>query len=470
MLKRSLPYVVFILLLTFGFGLFPDSIQLRKTILRANQLTSDGKPEAALNLYTDLIRQNPDLVYLYPKAGSAAYRSGDLELAMYYLERANSRDLLSGAEKLMLGDTYLDSGDVEKAEMIWRKIDLDSETVEQVSERLVALDISRDRWEQARSDLVTWSQANPEDVKPQEMLGWVTLFLDPEDALTIFQELPSTKDGGYQKVVDQIFAYQDAGTDTKEIAAWWIKTGDLLASIGKYEFSLKAYSKAVDVAPENSIGWAKLALEKQGSDLDGKMEIGRALENGANDPYVNILIADYWKKAGQPELALIYLHKVISLDSENSYALNMIGWLLSDIRSVDAGMEYIKKAAMISDSSQGWMDVIQYCLTNTVYLREEAIPAARKAVGLSPDSPEVLNLAGQVYFSLDDLVTAERYFLKAISLKGDLYSTHLNLGYLYIKQNRYDVARDHLKIAVDQQASPEISERAIQAYAQLPVQ
>ena len=148
----------------------------------------------------------------------------------------------------------------------------------------------------------------------------------------------------------------------------------------------------------------------------------------------------------------------------------MIGWLLSDIGSVDAGMEYIKKAAMISDNSQGWTDVIQYCLTNGVYLREEAIPAARKAVGLSPDSPEVLNLAGQVYFSLDDLVTAERYFLKAISLRGDLYSAHLDLGYLYIKQNRYDTARDHLKIAVEQQASPEISERAIQAYAQLPVQ
>ena len=179
MLKRSLPYVIFILVLTIGFGLYPDPVHIRETILRADQLSRDGNSAAALNLYTDLIRQDPDLEYLYPKAGTAAYRSGDLVLAQYYLERASSHGLLSDAEKLTLGDVYLDSGDGGEAETIWRTIDLDAAMVEQVSGRLVAIDISQDRWQQAKSDLETWSEANPENVEPREMLGWVTLFLEP---------------------------------------------------------------------------------------------------------------------------------------------------------------------------------------------------------------------------------------------------------------------------------------------------
>ena len=470
MLKRSLPYAIFILVLTIGFGLYPDPVHTRETIIRADQLSRDGNSAAALNLYTGLIRQDPDLGYLYPKAGTAAYRSGDLVLAQYYLERAYSHGLLSDAEKLTLGDVFLDSDEGGKAETIWRTIDLDPAMVEQVSGRLVAIDISQDRWQQAKLDLEPWSQTNSANVEPKEILGWVTLFLNPEDSLKIFQELIPTNEGKFQKIVDHITAYPDNEENAIELSAWWIKTGDLLASIGKNDFSLKAFSKAVEIAPDNSFGWAKLALEKQASNSDGKTEIDRALENGANDPSVNLLIADYWKKAGQPELALIYLHKAIELDGENPYALRMIGWLLSDIGSVDTGMEYIKQAALISNNSEGWTDVIQYCLSHGVYLREEAIPAARKAVGLSPDSPEVLHLAGQVYLALDDLVTAERYLLKAISFEGDLYSAHLDLGYLYVRQNRYDAARDQLEVAAEQQTSPEVREKAIQAFAQLPVQ
>jgi tetratricopeptide (TPR) repeat protein len=116
------------------------------------------------------------------------------------------------------------------------------------------------------------------------------------------------------------------------------------------------------------------------------------------------------------------------------------------------------------------MNVIQYCLTNGIYLREEAIPAAREAVRISPDSPEVLDLAGQVFFSQDDLVTAERYFLKAVSLQGNFYAAHLHLAYLFIKQGYFDLARSHLKTAIDQLESPDIREKAIQAYAKLPVE
>lgn len=470
MLKRSFPYILFILLMAIGSRLYPYSIQTKETILRADQLLRDGNPSAALRIYNELIHTEANLSEIYAKAGTAAYQIGDLELARYYLEQADSENMLPVSGKLTLGEVYFNSGDVKKAETVWRQIQSDPTIREAVSERLVELDIRGNFWDQAKKDLDKWITSNPNNERPRELLGWVTLFMLPQDALQLFQDLDKTYNGKLQMVVEQISSYQGIENDAGKRSIWWNKMGDLAKNLGENEFSLKSYTKAIETDPNNSIALVKLALEKQNNNLDGTIEVDKALVNGADNPFVNKLIADYWLQAGKPELSLIYLHKVIELDQENAYALNRIGWLLSDIGNVNEGFKYIKQGALILDSSEGWMNVIQYCLNNGIYLREEAIPAARIAINLSPESPEVLDLAGQVFFSQDDLVTAERYFLKAVSLKPDQYNAHLFLGYIYLQQGRYDLAREHLKIDIEQLTSMEVRDKAIQAFGKLPVE
>ncbi len=470
MFKRSLPYIIFILLLTFGFGLYPDSIRRKEAILRANQLNLDGNPSAALHIYTDLLREDPTMEYLFSKAGSTAYLSEEIELARFYLEKSDSVNLLSDSGKITLGDAYLHLGDKDRAELIWRKLQDNPAIIEQVSTRLIDIDIKSNRWDQAKRDQESWLMVDPRNEIVLENLGWITLVLNPQDALQIFEDLEKSNKGYYQKIIKQISTYPDFEDNLEELPVWWIMTGDLLEIYGKIEFSIKSYENAVEIDPEYAIGWAKLGLMKQKSNLDGKPEIEKALNNGAQDPFVNFLIADFWKKEGKPELALIHLHKVIELDNENTSALIAAGWLLSEIGSVDDGMGYIKQAAINLNTSEGWTNLIHYCLTYGTYLREEAIPAAREAVRISPDSAEVLDLAGQVFFSQDDLVTAERYFIKAVSLKYDLYAAHLHLAYLYIEQGHFDLAREHLKTVLEKEVSPDIREKAIQAFAQLPVE
>ncbi len=79
---------------------------------------------------------------------------------------------------------------------------------------------------------------------------------------------------------------------------------------------------------------------------------------------------------------------------------------------------------------------------------------------MEPDSPEILDLAGQVFVALEDDITAERYFNQAIMKDNIYYLAHLHLGTLYARIGSTEKARNHLTIAAQQSEDLAISEQA----------
>src|SRR5271157_5230371 len=70
---------------------------------------------------------------------------------------------------------------------------------------------------------------------------------------------------------------------------------------------------------------------------------------------------------------------------------------------------------------------------------DDAIAQLRHAVELTPDNPAAYNNLATVYFDTgrpQDLVLAEKALRKSIEL-GPTYNAFTNLGYLYLKQERY---------------------------------
>jgi tetratricopeptide (TPR) repeat protein len=460
MTNKSLIYAVFVLLVAFLLNIYPVDIEDLKAVHQANQALKGGQSLAALDQYMAILSRSPEKVFLYQNAGEAAFLAGEFELAKQYLELADNYNELDGTGLLILGDVHQQNGDWKQAVSVWKLIDIDQQNVNDVSNRLLNIYISQAMWLDAELTLKTRLKLYPDERETSEMLGWIEMFVDPEKARIVFNDLSAGTEMSFLDLNNLIDRYPEIKDDAKEECIWWLEVGDLALKKDYPEIALKAFEKSTEVEGDYAVGWVKIALQKQSMHVDVDNEIEFAQKYGENDPIANALLAEYWYKEKKPELSVIYLHKALEIDPYFQYSSLKLSQILSEIGSINEGLKYIKKSALQLNSANGWKSVVTYCLENGIYIQDEALLAVRKALSLEPDSSEILDLAGQVFVALEDDITAERYFSQAVLKDNTYYLAHLHIGSLYARIGSKEKARDHLSVAVLQSEDMAISEQA----------
>jgi tetratricopeptide (TPR) repeat protein len=460
MTKKSLIYVVFVLLVAFLLNLYPVDIEGLKAVRQANKTLKDGQSSAALNQYMAILSHSPEKMFLYQKAGEAAFLVGEFELAKHYLEQARNYNELDGNGLLILGDIYQQDGNWREAISVWKMIDLNKRNVSFVSIRLINEFVRQSMWSDAEQTLKTHLGIVPYDGYSSEMLGWIEVFIEPGKARSIFYDLSEGRNNIYQDIYNLIDKYPGTEEDADQEGIWWLEIGDLAVKKGHHDIALKAFEKSTEINGKFAVGWVKIALQKQSMKMNVDNEIKLAEKYGKNDSIVNAMLAEYWYIEKKPELSIIYLHKALEIDPNSQYNSLRLSQILSEIGNINEGLKYIKNSALQLNTADSWKSVIVYCLENGIYIQDEALPAARKALGLEPDSPEILDLAGQVFVALEDDITAERYFNQAIMKENIYYLAHLHLGTLYARIGATEKARNHLTIAAQQREDLSISEQA----------
>jgi tetratricopeptide (TPR) repeat protein len=460
--NKSLIYAVFVLLVAFLLNLYPVDIEGLKSVRLANQTLKDGQSLAALNQYKTILSHSPEKMFLYQNTGKAAFWAGEFEMAKYYLELADINHELDDTGLLILGDVYQINGNWKQAVNVWKKIDMNQRNVHDVSTRLLNIYISQVMWNDAESTLTTQLKYFPEESESREMLAWIELFIDLEKARMTFNDLSAGTVNPGSDVSSLIDKFAEIKDDAQQVGVWWIKVGDLAAKYNHPEISLKAFEKSTEINDKFGIGWMKIVLQKQNMSLDVGRELEFAEKYGENDSIVNALLAEFWYKEKKPELSIIYLHKALELDSNSRYSSLKLSQILSEIGNINEGLKYIKESALQLNTANSWMSVIIYCLENRIYIQDEALPAVRKAISLEPDSPEILDLAGQVFVALEDEITAERYFNQAVTKDKSFYLAQLHLGSLYVRIGSIEKARIHLTAAAQQSEDSSIRDEANQ--------
>jgi tetratricopeptide (TPR) repeat protein len=460
MTKKSLIYAFFVLLVAFLLNLYPIDIEGLKAVHQANQTLKGGQSLTALNQYMAIIYHSPEKTYLYQRAGEAAFIAGEFELAKNYLEQAKNNKELDEKGLLILGDVYQINGNWKQAVNVWKKIDLNKRNINEVSTRLLTVFINQSMWSDAELTLKARLKLYPDERETSEMLAWIEMFIDLETARIAFNDLSAGSDNAYLDVSNLIKKYPEIKDDAQQVSIWWLEVGDLAAKNDHPDIALKAFEKSTEIDGKFGVGWVKSALQKQNMHMDVDNEIELAEKYGENDPIANALLAEYWYKEKKPELSVIYLHKALELDPNSQYSSLKLSQILSEIGNINEGLKYIKKSALQLNTANSWKSVIIYCLENGIYIQDEALPAVRIALGLEPDSPEILDLAGQVFVELEDDITAERYFNQAIMKDNVYYLAHLHIGSLYARIGSIEKARNHLTIAAQQSEDLSISEQA----------
>ncbi len=135
-----------------------------------------------------------------------------------------------------------------------------------------------------------------------------------------------------------------------------------------------------------------------------------------------------------------------------------LGTTLADMGEINQALAYFQHAVELEPGSAPYWEILaQFCITNSLNLRTLGLPAARQAVLLAPRDPAALATMGWSMYALGDMQEAERFYLRALQANPDYALAHLHLGQVYLQENQYQLAYQHLRKALDLSANqPEI--------------
>lgn len=459
MSKKIISLSLLVFLIPILSGIYPEDKSIQQRERQAKEELVNGKPEMAYLIYAGILSEDSDRIDLYQQIGIAAYYTGNIDLSRDYLNQAIGYSAIDEDGLLILGDIYFKGGDHTRAEKTWKLATLDRQNAEEFSMRLIRSYLTTEIFSSAAEQMKNWLALDPENEMAIEMMGWVSIFDDTNDPEIFFDQVNSNEND-HEDILSLIRTDPENNGSLTEQSIWWVKVGDSAKLHGRYEISSAAYGKSVELDPGNSRGWIKLALLKQSINMPADVEIANSIDTAGNDEEALHLIADFWYFNGQPEVSIIFLHKAINAGATDPQTYTRLGTILAEMGRVNEGLDYIKQAAELSGDSEGWNSLTIYCLNNGIYIREEGLPAARKALHLDPRSSVSWDLSGQVFYYLGDYITAEKHFMQSIQIDEHNYSAHLHLGYLYLAQNKLDLASRQLTIAALQDSDPEVSEMA----------
>jgi cytochrome c-type biogenesis protein CcmH/NrfG len=116
------------------------------------------------------------------------------------------------------------------------------------------------------------------------------------------------------------------------------------------------------------------------------------------------------------------------LQAQLGSTLALSGNLEAALRAYRRGVE------LAPSQAEPWRLLAGFCVLHEYLLREEGLPAARRAAALDPGDPANPDMLGQVLLLLEDFSTAQRFFETAVDLDPGYALARVHLGLVYALQ------------------------------------
>lgn len=456
-LDRDILYRALLLgLLISLIGISARPHQIDQAFLHTKQSLEIGRSDQAA-LYLRKIAEYftwwPNL-WLY--AGRYAVQGSEPESAIDYFKHYGSLNDLTIKDQILLGDAYLQSGDLFAAERILKNIADNHVSTEEIYRRLAEIHRRQDNILALTEDLKSLFSIRPNNANLAYELGLLLSTQEPELALTYLEQAaqldPSFSESAY-KLQREIITARLA----EEPAYTFLTAGRRLASMNEWKLASQAFHQAARTRPDYAEAWAFLGeakqhLEDMGSELNsyppGLSELETALQINPNSITANILMGIYWQRQNQYDQALNYVQIASDLDPSNPMLYAELAAVMAKTGDLEHAQEQYERAIeLLPGDPTYWRLLAEFSLHYQLQVRQIALPAARRAVILSSDDPLPLDVLGQVLVILGDNLNAERYLRRALEVDKEYAPAHLHLGIVYMNRGENDRARAHFDLA-----------------------
>jgi tetratricopeptide (TPR) repeat protein len=405
-----------------------------------------------------LLPWQPDL---WDLAGITRFRIKDYEGSIRMLEIAKERDVLSDVGWDVLGISYFQTGNIDKATVAWES---GLETYPGYSKYYShLLFVYHERGEiQAEKDaLERWVQAEgATDAAAHYRLGNLLSISNQDRALEEFL-LASSLDPDYDSAVETMRTAIDLAALESDNSTKLVLIGRGLGLVDEWNLAAEAYRQAVAADGKNAEAWAWLGEAEQQLGQDGRAELNKALSLDYKNPIVHSLSGLYWLRQGQPGIALAEYKLAAIYDPNNPAWLLSIGEAYALQGDLQAALRsYFRATELAPKNATTWQLLAAFSAQYNIQVEDVGLPAAQTAVELTDEDPLALDMLGWTLALLERYDEAQDTLEQALSLDPGLIQGHLHLGIVLMQTDDGEAARDHLQQARELDPDGPVGEQA----------
>lgn len=433
----SILLAVFVPFISSGYS------ELRKAQTASSPFEAAGHYQAAA-LH---IPWRPDL---YEQAGHNYYYAKEYNLADAAYQKALNRKRLSFDGWWAWGDVVYLGGDPQRAAEIWEQGLEQPNPSEKLYSRLAEMYRQNGEYSKSAEYLQRYVLIYSEDASARFRLGLLLTLSDPNEAfseLTYASQLDPRFDPAVQtlRTALNLSAVNESPSEQKVII------GRGLGLVEEWELARAAFEEAVKLDEKNAEAWAWLGEADQVSgDQEALNYLNRALELDSNSSVVRGLRGLYFQRTGNHRQALSEFQSAAKIESDNPAWYVSIGEEFSNLGDLILALQaYQYATSLVPDDASYWRLLADFCARNGINIRDVGLPAAQKAVRLTPKDARALDTLGWLLMLDGRNYEAERFLYQALDTDPQLASAHYHLGVLYLQTDDRVAAYDHLLQARD---------------------
>lgn len=409
-------------------------------IKQAETAWKDKDFASAAESYLHAVQVFPWRKDLWENAGLAASANGNAADAILFLARAPK---LSEQGWAALGLSYFNVGDVPSALKTYQQ-GLRSYDSPTLYAGLAFIYRQQKGWLAESEALKNQSRLDAGDVYAHYRLGLLLAFLDPEHSLSELM-LASSLDPETDPAVQTLRAALNLSTTQADPSQQMLTIGRALGLVQEWELAVAAFDKAITIDPKNAEAWAWLGEAKQQTGQDGRDELDQAVSLNRSSVVIHALRGLYWNRQKEYSRMLTEYLQAAELEPDNPAWQVEIGNAYSKNGDLASAFSAYQRATELAPKeSTYWRLLAVFCAENGVHLEDAGLPAAQKAVELSPQDPFSLDALGWSYLSSGRYANAEKVLLDGIALFPDHLPSHIHLAMTYLAQGNQAAAFNEL--------------------------
>ncbi|MDK1117485.1 MAG: tetratricopeptide repeat protein [Anaerolineae bacterium] len=439
-----------ILLVVVGLIVAPPLFAGNKYISQAQSAFQAQDFTQAAKYYEVTARLLPWRNELWDKAGIARFKADEIESALILLEKARQENALSELGWEMLGISYVEKSDLDRALEIWNSGLKAYPEYSKYYSQLASVYHQQGDLSAERMALESWIDSQGEtDAQAHYRFGLLISVSNPNLGLKVLLRA-SALDPEFAAVVDTMqTALSLASLETNESNKMVI-TGRGLGLVNEWQLARDAFLQGVTLNKQNAEAWAWLSEAEQQLGQEGTTAMDTALSLNRENPIVRNLRGLYWLRNGNNERALIEYLLAATYEPDNPLWQISIAEVYIQQADLSAALNsYISAVEIAPEDATVWRLLANFCAQYNIQIEEIGLPAAQNAVELAEEDPLAQDILGWTLTLLERYNQAEEALQQALSLDPQLAQAHLHFGIVSLQLDDWGSALDHLKQAVE---------------------
>lgn len=390
-----------------------------------------------------ILRQQPWQANLWVRLAEKQILNGDLDDAIHSFQVADSISPLTVGQTIHLGQVYWDVNQLENAYDTWQSVINKSDMKVDDLRELVQIQQSKNDWFGAYQTLLKWKEIDPENNDLVQPLAFSEIIFEPEAAITTITNSNNRK---IQSLLPEIEMIVQEENPVYQM----ILSGNLLASIGEWEYASASYAYATRLDPEYAEGWALYGNALINSGRDGYFALNKALTISPKSIITRAFLASYWRSQNDFDRSLEIYQELSNDEPGQAIWQQEMGNTYILAGNADKALQaFIKTTKIAPGNSYYWINLARFCGEYKVEIQEIGLPAARQALLIDEKNWEALDSLGWLFLILEDYTSAERFFTSAYKEAPESALVNLHLGQLFYFQNKTQLSTYFLKRCIE---------------------